>query len=338
MTLHARVRCDCFERGKVAPTPLVPRIRTDEDSDLVLAPLPGDGATASQQDRDALRAWRLHACSHLDMDLVHIRVGNWHACDALREALLMCADEIGRRAMDDLMARPHGDGMLQMERSQHYGPVSRFATLLDEMPDHGMAWGTTSPVLARRMLDDLKAFERHGQFGAKFILRDADSDEALWTTLHGEAVWNAVTRAADRWWTRTPPEWNDPGHVLPPALAGLRNRRPARHGHVFAWQGASLNLGVIRRGFVVQDGQGRLLFRSRAFTQTPLADGKVRWQDEATGRSFDCTLPIGGQPPRALRLRVDVAWQAPADHGAVTGALRRLCHAALETNHPIEWY
>ena len=337
MTLHACVRCGCFERGLVAYTPLAPRIHVDEeDGDLVLDPPPGMDRVPDE-DHENLRIWRATACSHPDMYLVQTRVGNWHHCDALREALLMCADEASRRGAHALMARPHGDGMLQMEHSQRYGPVSRFATLLDELPDHGMAWGWTSPALARRMLNDLRIFERRAYFGIKFVLRDVDSGEALWTTLHGEAVWNELTRLDDRWWTRLPPEWNDPRHPLPPEQARLRNRRPARDGHLFAWHGTDLSLGVIRRGFVVQDGRQRILFRSRAFTQTPLAGGKVRWQDDASGQGFECAVAIGTRPARALRLCVEAASQTPADHGAVTGALRSLCIAAVESGHPIEW-
>ena len=336
--LFALVRCDCFERGQVAPTPLASRIRVDEeDNDLTLDRPPG-GGEVTQEEYDALRAWRLNACPHPDMDLVHTAVGSWGECDALRDALLICAQEITRHAMDDLLARPHGDGPVLMERSSRYGPVGRFATLLDELPDDGTAWGGTPPALARRMLDDLNAFERHGHFGVKFVLRDADSGEVLWTTLYGEAVWNALTPAAERWWAVRPED----GTVtaLPPALACLDSRRPARDTHLLASHGKALRLGVTRQGFVVEDAQQRLLFSSHAFTQTPLPGGEaVLWQDTAGGQCFECAaLCIGPRPAQALRLRVDAAYQSAADHGAVTTPLRELCRAALSTGHPIEWY
>ncbi|WP_038210662.1 hypothetical protein [Xenophilus azovorans] len=336
--LFALVRCDCFERGQVAPTPLASRIRVDEeDNDLTLGRPPG-GGEVTQEEYDALRAWRLNACPHPDMDLVHTAVGSWYECDALRDALLICAQEITRHAMDDLLDRPHGDGPVLMERSSRYGPVGRFATLLDELPDDGTAWGGTPPALARRMLDDLKAFERHGHFGVKFVLRDADSGEVLWTTLYGEAVWNALTPAAERWWAVRPEDGTVP--ALPPALAYLDSRRPARDTHLLASHGKALRLGATRQGFVVEDAQQHLLFSSHAFTQTPLPGGEaVLWQDTAGGQCFECAaLCIGPRPAQALRLRVDAAYQSAADHGAVTTPLRRLCMAALSTGHPIEWH
>ncbi|WP_399681648.1 hypothetical protein [Xenophilus sp.] len=335
--LFALVRCDCFERGQVAPTPLAPRIRVnEEDGDLTLGRAPG-GGEITQEEYDAVRAWRLTACPHPDMELIHTAVGNWDECDALRDALLICADEISCRAADDLLARPHGDGLVLMERSSRYGPVGRFATLLDELPDDGTAWGGTPPALARRMLDDLKAFERHGHFGVKFVLRDADSGEVLWTTLYGEAVWNALTPAAERWWAVRPEDGTVP--ALPPALACLDSRRPARDTHLLASHGQALHLGVAQQGFVVEDAQQRLLFSSHAFTQTPLPGGEaVLWEDTASGQRFECARCIGPRPARALRLRADAEYQSAADHGAVTMPLRRLCTAALSTNHPIEWY
>jgi hypothetical protein len=96
MGLDASVRCDCWEAGRTSEPP-VPRDWLDIDEGDFLAL---DFESCSEEDHEAVEAWRESACAHPGMLHACERIGSYSWCRAFTDLL----EEVGEGRFAALLA------------------------------------------------------------------------------------------------------------------------------------------------------------------------------------------------------------------------------------------
>lgn len=189
-------------------------------------------------------------------------------------------------------------------RALHAAGADRFPTLIAAMPEAN--GGRADVATARRMLAELDAFDAVNVLGRRTVLVAEDDESEVCDVAAGGECLMALS--------------------------------------------AAQQIGLDDHGFFVRRGD-EIVFRSRRFEQV-LEPGTTPNSRTATLRALDsvqsCSGAIaigqygvdesGGYRPRhAKRFRVEIASLTSARYGYITGSLRTLCKASIETGNPIIW-
>ncbi|UXI66765.1 hypothetical protein [Tahibacter amnicola] len=279
MGLDAFVRCNCIPRDVVVPEPFRPYAHWDDYDDKLaidcLAPAVDHAMV------QAFVEWLATKCPHEDRDLATAG-WSWGGVGAFRAAL------------------------------QHVG-TDRFPTLATEIPDTN--GGRTDAAAARRIQEEIRAFEQVKIICDRYLLVDSDTQEEIWESSGSAGRVILVTPSANAGVDQNGYFVTRDGQVV------FQSRRFV-HIPYPAWR-------IDKRGHaLVRDIGTGVTYRNSPIIQShpkPWPNGRLQ---DTKGR-------FNQRTPRYVHL--ERRPQSAAEFTYFTDDLKRLCSAAIETGNPIQW-
>lgn len=151
MGLDAKVRCRCWEEGKIKPLPFPEHIRLNLDEGYFELDLPYEG---NEDKFSRFDIWTEDCCPHGDLTCASEYISNWTGYRLFQEAL----------------------GQVGWER---------FPVLKAQLPERN--GGSTDSESAAQALRELEHFERHARLGPITVLVDSDSGYVIFKHVYAYA-------------------------------------------------------------------------------------------------------------------------------------------------------
>jgi len=284
MGLDATVMCSCIKKGLIIPCEFKDIFEIDEEGYPSLT-IDYEGNELIHQKFDE---WIANSCPHEDMEMAYERISNWYGVRVFQNTLF------------------------------NLNKNNRFETLLSEIPEAN--GGVTTPINARKMLEELNIFLTFDTFSKKHVLVNEQSSEEIWEYV---------------------PQYE--GRMILSGSEGVNLGIDENGFFIETDKGMELfrsnrfKQNLNNRGITERHGSAEVQYTDlndgSTFTCSSAISGKqIQWDD---GNWENEKGQVRFEYPE--NFKTEVKEREPGEFRYIIEPLKIICEASIETDNPIRW-